>query len=67
MGATNRHARVILQILCVRRGEELPAMPAVMPASAAAPALGSPAAPASAFSTEPLTQAPQWLEIRPIR
>ncbi|MEA2710132.1 MAG: 3-deoxy-D-manno-octulosonic-acid transferase [Phycisphaerales bacterium] len=75
-GATMRHARVIVQILSTKRGEELP-RPATPPATEQSP----PAQPASVRPPPPdtfaggipgvaadaVTQSPPWLVIRPIR
>ena len=63
-GATARHARVIMQILCTKRGEEPPPPPPPPPPDVVLPhdTLGG-----SGFTAEPVTQNPQWLVIRPIR
>ena len=77
-GATMRHARVIYQILCTKRGEEMlrPASPTVaQPAPALMPPPPidiSPAPPVDGgipgVAPDAVTaQSPQWLVIRPIR
>jgi hypothetical protein len=81
-GATMRHARVIFQILCTKRGEEFQ-RPAAPPQSIAQPM--QPAPPAANIPPPPpievppqtegipgvtpdaVTQSPAWLVIRPIR
>jgi 3-deoxy-D-manno-octulosonic-acid transferase len=79
-GATLRHARVILQILCTKRGEEMP-RPAIPPAPlmpqqpAMPPTLdmhppdpiGNVASGIPGVAPDAVTQSPTWLVIRPIR
>jgi len=81
-GATMRHARVIFQILCTKRGEEFqrpaapprsiaqPMPPAQPPASTPPPPpidMPPPIEGIPGVTPDAVTQSPAWLVIRPIR
>ena len=73
-GATLRHARVIMQILCTKRGEEPPRMAAPPapppPPPPPPPDLQVPAPPPDGgiggVTPDAITRSPTWLVIRPI-
>ena len=78
-GATLRHARVILQIMCTKRGEEMPRPATPAPLAPLQPPtpptldmhppdpIGDVAGGIPGVAADAVTQSPTWLVIRPIR